>query len=359
MNNQLKSLICSIAYSPLGDKLISCIEGPRLYAEYAFRSRKKAMLAEAKRQFAKRPSLGDFYDYKETLEKDGFSYNEYAYQYELYRMTGEERGEFISRANMAYFYWRYTPGTAKSVFRNKTNFLKTFEKYIHRKWMFVPDVSFESFIQMITSYDCIVKPYDGKLGRGIFMVKKDDNLMDNRKLYEYCVKNRMLLEEVIESCEELKVFHPQSLNTIRVVTISNKEKAEVFGSFLRTGRGNNVVDNAHAGGIFAQINIKEGHVESNGIDTNNVQYECHPDSGVRFMNYEIPKWDVIVKTCCEAAKLVDNPITGWGIAINCHGDVVFVEGNYGPDFDVMQSPLKRGVKKRITAKVKEYFDIEM
>ena len=93
---------------------------------------------------------------------------------------------------------------------------------------------------------------------------------------------------------------------------------------------------------------------------NNRQIEnCQPDSGVRFMNYEIPKWDVIVKTCCEAAKLVDNPITGWDVAINSHGDVVFVEGNYGPDFDVMQSPLKRGVKKRITAKVKEYFDIEM
>ncbi len=170
----------------------------------------------------------------------------------------------------------------------------------------------------------------------------------------------MLIEECVDSCNLLKAFHPQSLNTIRVVTVSGKKKACVFGSFFRMGRGNNVVDNAHAGGIFAQININDGTIESDGIDTNGNRFDCHPDTGIRIRGFQIPQWNVIVKTCCEAALEVGNPITGWDVAINSKGDIVLIEGNYGPDFDVMQSPLKIGVKKEICKIIKDYcvLDIE-
>ena len=59
------------------------------------------------------------------------------------------------------------------------------------------------------------------------------------------------------------------------------------------------------------------------------------------------------------AKLTDNPITGWDVVINNKGEIEFVEGNHSPDFDVMQSPLQVGVKKRIYALIKDYCAIEM
>ena len=359
MNKSLKAFVCKIVYSPAINKMISLMGGNRLWTELHTRSKKRQLLASAAKEYKKGNALGDFDDYKNALEKHWVSYQEYAYQYEFYKKTEEEREEYVSRLRMAYFYWRYTPGAVKSVFRNKTKFLKTFGKYIHREWLYAPAASFEDFEKTVTHYDCIVKPCDGKLGKGIFKIYKDADHKDDRALYESCVKDRMLVEQCIESCEELKAFHPQSLNTIRVVTVGNKDKACVFSGVLRTGVGNSVVDNSHAGGVSAQINVKEGIIESDGADTKGNRFESHPDSGIRFKGFKIPQWDTIVTTCCEAAKLAGNPMTGWDVVINSQGDVEFIEANYGPDLDMMQSRYKAGVKKRIYALIKEYCGVEL
>lgn len=359
MNRFIKIILSSFAYSPLGDKLVTWGGGNKLHARLNVRSSKKKLLEEAKLEYEKGSSLGNLEDYKQALDKHWVSYSEYAHQYEFYKKTEEEREEYVSRLRMRYFYMRYGPGILRPLFRNKQKFLKVFDKYIHRKWLFVPNASYNEFVKLVTNSDCIVKPYGGSLGKGVFKVKKDISLNDIRTLYDYCVLNKNLVEEIIESCEELKAFHPQSLNTIRVVTISNRNNAEIFGSFIRMGVGDSVIDNAHAGGIFAQINIKTGKIVSDGINTDGGKFIYHPDSKLQIKGFKIPHWDIICDTCCEAAKLTDNPITGWDVVINSKGQIEFVEGNHSPDFDVMQSPLQVGVKKRIFAKIKEYRGIEM
>lgn len=359
MNNSIKTFVCNIAYSPLGNKMIALLGGQKMYAESHVRSVKKVLLAEARKEFEKETALGSFDDYKQALEKHWVTYSEYANQYEFYKKTEEEREEYISRLRMAYFYWRYAPGAAKHVFRNKTRFLKAFNKYIHRKWLYAPEAAYEDFVQMISNYDCIVKPCDGKLGKGIFKTYKEDDHIDYRKLYESCVKDRMLVEQCVEESEELKAFHPQSLNTLRVVTIANKEKACVFSGVFRTGVGESVVDNSHKGGVSVQINVENGVVETDGANTNGERFVSHPDSGIVFKGFHIPNWDKIVETCCEAAKLTENPITGWDVVLNNHGEVEFIEANYGPDMDMMQTRYKKGAKKKIYALIKEYCGIEM
>lgn len=357
--NKIKSSLWRIACSPLVSMFMSSTGLIRLWADYKVKSSKRGLLTSAKRMFEKGIALGSLDDYKKALEKHWVSYSEYAYQYEFYNKTEVERNEFVSRMKMGYYYRMYTPGPAKFVFRTKPKFLTIFNKYIHREWLYVPEVSFEEFERLITSYDCIVKPCDESLGKGIFKIYKDSDHKNDRQLYNNCVVNKMLVEECIESCDELKALHPESLNTIRVVTVSNNKNAEVFGSFLRMGMGDSIVDNAHAGGVFAQINIKDGTIESDGIDTNGNRYVCHPDSGIKLKGFQIPYWNEIVETCCEAAKLTQNTINGWDVAINSKGVIEFVEGNHRPDFDVMQSPLQIGVKKKIFALIKEYSGVVM
>ena len=359
MNNKLKSLLCKLAYSPVGDKLVSASGMKRLSTEIRVRSAKKKQLSEAEKEFSKPTAKGDLRDYKAAQKKHWVSYSEYANQYEFYKKTEEERDEYVSRLKMAYFYWRYAPGSAKAVFRDKPVMLRTFKDYVHRPWMFVPKSSFEDFRRMVTLYDCIAKPCDGKLGKGIYKIYKDSDHKDDRSLYESCVKNRILLEACIDSCEELKAFHPQSLNTVRVVTVSNREKACVLSGVLRTGVGDSVVDNSHAGGISAQINVKTGIVETDGANTGGERFVSHPDSGIVFKGFQIPRWDLLVTACCDAARQTDNPITGWDVVLDKNGDVEFIEANYGPDMDMMQTRYKKGAKKRIYALIKEYCGIEM
>lgn len=359
MNRKVKSFLCRFGYSPLGDILVKLTGGGKIWTYLHVRSVKKRLLAKATKEFDKGASLGSLDDYKKALDKHWVSYQEYAYQYEFYKKSEAEREEYVSRLRMGYFYWRYTPGAAKLVFREKKTFLRVFENYVHRQWLFVPDASYEDFERMVTSFDCIVKPYDGKLGIGIFKVYKDSDHKDDRMLYETCKKNEMLLEECIEACDELKAFHPQSLNTIRVVTISGPDRACVLSGVLRTGVGESVIDNSHAGGVSAQINVKEGIVETEGADTQGNKYVCHPNSGIKFLGFKIPCWDNIVKTCCEAAKISGAPMTGWDVVVNRHGEVEFVEANYGPDMDMMQTRYKAGAKRKIYGLIKDYCGISV
>ena len=359
MNRKLKAYLANVVYSPLGDKLAQWVRIPQLYAGFMAWSFKRSALNDAKRVFSKETAIGSFNDFKHAVDKHWVTYNEYAYQYEFYNKTEEEREEFVSRARMGYFYRRYAPASARAIFRNKNRFLTKFSKFIRRDWIYAPNASYEEFSQLVSNYDCIIKPCDGAFGRGISKVYKNGDHRDDRKLYDSCVEDRMLVEQCIESCEELKALHPQSLNTIRVVTIANKDKACVFSGVLRAGVGGSVVDNSHHGGVSVQINVETGVVETDGANTKGERFISHPDSGIVFKGFRIPQWDLIVKTCCEAAKTIDNPITGWDVAINSNGDVEFVEANYAPDMDMMQTRYKAGMKKKIYALIKEYRGIEM
>lgn len=357
MSRRIDSFYSRIACSPNSDRMLSLLGIKGLWARFRVLHAKKMHLSIAKKLFERGSGIGPFEDYKRALHKHWVSYDEYV-QYDFPHKTEQERDEFVARLKLLYFFWKYVPEFTKPLFHDKQQFLRFFSNYIHRQWLFAPDASYEEFRALISAHDCIVKPCDEMRGRGIYRICKDE-VSDSRELYESCVKARMLVEQCVESCEDLKAFHPQSLNTIRVVTISNTEKAEVFGSFFRMGVGNSIVDNAHAGGIFAQINVDDGVIISEGINTRGERFISHPDSGLKIKGFKIPKWDLICETCCEAAKLTENTITGWDVTINNQGQVEFVEGNNRSDFDVMQSPLQVGVKRRIFALIKEYRGIEL
>lgn len=359
MGGAIKSFICRIAYSPFGNKLAVNTGLVWMWARWRVNSSKKRMLAEAVKVYNSGKALGSLRDYKDALKKHWVTYNEYAYEYEFYKKPEEERNEYVSRLRMAYFYWRHAPGTAKAVFRDKTRFMSFFHEGIHRKWIYAPAASYEDFVGMLNRFDCIVKPRDGKLGKGVSKVYKDEANKSAPELYTYCQKNRMLVEQCIEACDDLKALHPESLNTIRVVTIANKDKACVFSGVLRTGVGDSVVDNSHAGGISAQINVVSGEVETDGANTHGERFVAHPDSGIVFKGFRVPKWNTIVETVCNAAKRTENPITGWDVVVNRDGQVEFIEGNYGPDMDMMQARYNRGAKRLIYGLIKEYRGIDL
>ena len=352
------SRLKEIIETPAFDKILSSVGMKGLWASLRVRYGKMRQLAIAKRVYDKGKGAGSYEDYKDALGKHWVSYNEYALQYDFPPKPEQVREEYVSRLKMKYFVWKYIPASVQYIFKDKVLFLSFFKSFVHREWLYAPDATFDEFVSLVSRYDCIVKPKAGSLGQGIFKTCKD-SVRDIRALYDSCVKGRMLVEQYIESCDELSAFHPQSLNSIRVVTVSNQEKAEVFGSFFRMGGGASIVDNAHAGGIFAQINVETGVIESDGINTKGQRFPFHPDSRLKIKGFKIPKWDLICKTCSEAATMTKNTLTGWDVVINKSGEIEFVEGNNAPDFDVMQSPLQVGVKNRLFSLIKEYSGVEM
>lgn len=320
---------------------------------------KNVLLKEAKTMFNSSDieKHGSFDDYCMALERYLVSYNEYEHQYRFWEKTESERREFVSRVGARALYRLFRTDEVFQLFRNKVKFLNHFKNFIHREYFLANEVSFVSFTQFVSSRDCIAKPLDQAMGRGIFKINKDALPNDMRKFYEDCRSNNLLIEECIEGCDEIQSFHPSSLNSIRLMTLSNANKAIVFASFIRMGRGGSVVDNAHAGGIFAHIDIETGIVDSEGISTDGDRFISHPDTGKKIVGFQIPHWNELTQFCLDASKCIPGPsMTGWDVVITKNGNFEFVEGNGGPDFDVLQSPLNKGIRLHLDKSLDYVFD---
>lgn len=290
------------------------------------------------------------WDYISELLKHRFRFNEYYNQYMFPKLTHRERSEFISLSEMQHIYRKYGNPEIREIFRDKAKFLKIFRSYVKRQWMFWDGCTEDSkrkLEHMLSRFDCIVKPLDGTLGDGVKKINKDAIADIDDFVRTNLSDGKYVVEECITAHPEMAEFHPASLNSIRVVTFSNGIESEIFGAFLRMGNNNRCIDNAHGGGLFAQIDVDTGMIVCDGLDTNGNTYEIHPTSKKKIKGFVIPNWENVKKMCVDASLVLPKiRFAGWDVAVRENGDIEFIEGNHAPDFDLMQSPLKIGVRKK-------------
>ncbi|MBO7616784.1 MAG: hypothetical protein J6T22_06220 [Bacteroidales bacterium] len=318
------------------------------------REERKRLWSKAVEQFREeQPKVGSLGDYKDALLRHRVSYEEYMNCYEFWDLDEKMRDTFVSEMEMRCIYRKTVQVRFDRLCSNKVLILNRFGRYVNRKWGFTGSMSLEEFMKFISSTDCIAKPNFGTLGRGVFVIRKDDS-HNWQELYAYCRKNNMLIEERLRACKEMEEFHPQSLNTIRVFTISNGSRCELVAAVFRMGVADHVVDNGAAGGILASIDLNTGVVASEGRDEGGHSYLLHPDSGKCIKGFAIPHWDIVVNTCKELAKSMEEIVfAGWDIGVLSNGNVELIEVNSYPSITVLQTAAKMGLKPRLSALGKE------
>lgn len=333
----------------------------KFYSELRFWIiQRRNSLKEAKRYFkSSKCQVGSYSDFKRANWKHRVTYSEYRYSYEFWKLNEEQRDEFISASEMRCIYRKLGDRKVRDIFHDKVEFLKTFKSYIHRQWALVAELTQEQFKSMIQQHDCIAKPIGGTHGNGIFKIRATE-VTDWDSLYSKCQKGNMLIEECVQACDEIAAFHPSSLNTIRVVTFSNQGKCVVFGALFRMGAHGSVIDNTHAGGVYAPINVETGEIDIEAIDAQNNHYSNHPDTGKPIKGFKIPYWEQIIETCKAATQTIPNiHFAGWDLCVTKDRQVEIIEGNHAPDFDGgMQAPLKIGVKKKVQQTIMELMGID-
>jgi len=106
------------------------------------------------------------------------------------------------------------------------------------------------------------------------------------------------------------------------------------------------VDNFHAGGIAAPVDLdtnRLGRASNLGDNVELGWLSRHPDTGGQIEGRVLPLWPQVLALARQAhLTFADRIIVGWDIAILADGPSV-VEGNSGPDVDIMQRGLKRGI----------------
>lgn len=342
-------------------RIKECIWSSSLFREtYILFDERRRFFSEAKIKFRDAKwERGSFKDYKSSFRKHRVTYSEYMFSYEYWHLNEDERDKFISTSEMQCIYRKLGIHEVRNIFHEKVRFLELFSPFVHRWWALARSLTLDQFKEKLACFDMIIKPVDGTRGDGIMKISSS-NVGDLPALFAKLQGENSLLEECINACDDLSEFHPSSLNTIRVVTISNGDNFRVFGALFRMGSHGSVIDNTHAGGIYAPINVENGIIEIDAIDAQNNHYPNHPDSGKPIKGFKIPEWERIVETCRMASRTIPNiHFAGWDVCVTKNGEIEIIEGNHAPDFDGgMQAPLKVGVKRQLQQAVMDVMGID-
>lgn len=185
----------------------------------------------------------------------------------------------------------------------------------------------ETAIDLLSSKDSItIKPsmssYGGK--NVVFLEKptRDDivNFLENRN------SDNLIFQETIIQSEETAKLHPESLNTIRVMTLIIDGEVKILPSAFRMGIGKNRVDNASFGGIYCGIN-NDGTLSDFAYDAVGNKYEKHPEGGsfkkIKF-DFMTEVYDLVQKA---AERFPHFRLIGWDIAIDKNKVPVIIEAN--------------------------------
>jgi hypothetical protein len=213
--------------------------------------------------------------------------------------------------------------------------------------------------KLIASYNCknkkiirynkpqssklVVKPIKGMGG-------KDINIINSENLNQYLknCKKSCIAEEFIKQHPKLNMIFSGSVNTIRILTLKKNTKITVIDAILRLGRKNTKhLDNISQGGISVKIEMSSGKMGKGYTfyEYGHNEYTHHPDSGVKFLNKEIPFFKQIKELSITAHKYFPMfTLIGWDIAITHQGPII-IEGNRIPDLSLHQihKPLKNQI----------------
>lgn len=264
----------------------------------------------------------------------------------------------------------FVPEFDKNVFADMVNdnrqadtFLDKWTTYQNFKDFFGRDVcnirkasdfdsdAFLSFVNKHPSF--IMKPAYGTRGAGI-QVLNTTSTEDAKQIlygiYKDGVK-AMILEELIIQDDHLAALHKESANTLRVITIRYDDRVDVIKSYLRMGKGESVIDNASAGGVFGVVNVKNGKIYA-ACDRLGNTFECHPDTHINLINFEIPRWNEVVDLVKRAAQVLPKVrYVGWDVAVTKDG-CVLIEGNDKGRWS-FQIPLQEGFRDEMNTILRE------
>ena len=214
-------------------------------------------------------------------------------------------------------------------------------------------ISTKSAINKLTDGEYILKPSNGAKGEGIYFLKKETNKIEVTEsnqnklslnsLIEKINNKRIIIQECVKQHPKINDFNETSLNTIRIISVRYKNKADVLAAMLRIGKKNMRVDNAHKGGFCVGIDISNGQLNKYGCGYNRL---CTEKNNIKFENFQIPFWEEAMNLVKELHNKVffGASSLGFDVAITENGPVA-IEVNTGWGCKGLQA-CNGGLKKR-------------
>ncbi|MBS0586780.1 sugar-transfer associated ATP-grasp domain-containing protein [Nitrosomonas sp.] len=209
-------------------------------------------------------------------------------------------------------------------------------------------------------FDLFIKPLNGQGGRGTIrwdyledgqFLCNDGSRANGSQVLEILRQNS---EHTAYIVQPRLINHPEivdlacgALATVRVMSCRNETgDYEVTNAVFRMKRyADVIVDNYHAGGIAANVDIETGVLGAGtrggwGVVTDG-WYEEHPLSHTAIPQRKLPCWDTMIDFVQDAHNRLfpDQVVIGWDVALLENGPCL-IEANKAPDLDIIQRAQK-------------------
>lgn len=290
----------------------------------------------------RRTKIMQYMDFLSSVVIYGTTLEDYLI-FELYNKSHKERKSYVTGKKLHYFFNKVNNKNKTDIFKNKNLFAEYFVDYLGREY-FVLDLDGKNIAEakswLSNKSVVFAKPKNGVEGRGVTRLAIENNLDD---AIDFCLNNKLdLIEEAIVQHEDMNILYPESINTIRFITLVKNDGVKLLGASLRIGNGGHV-DNAAAGGVYASIDISTGKLDSVAFKSSGVKYADHPITNHPIKDFQIPFWEDVVEMCKRAAlEIPDVRCVGWDVAISENGPLL-IEGNDRWSRFVWQHPKEQGL----------------
>ena len=253
--------------------------------------------------------------------------------YEFEKLSHKGRKQYITRGNKYKFYRKFNNQNYIGYFDNKTETYRKFKEFYGRDAVPIYDEkdfsAFEKFVKKHPKF--MYKPNNDYGGNGIVIYDSSD-YSDMNKLFEIIIENgSCILEELIVQAPEISKIYPDSVNTLRVVAFSTKDKDIVIQwCFFRMGMNGNYTDNMSSGGLGCMVDPKTGIIYTTGRDYLGHNHLSHPNTGEMLVGFQLPKWEEALEMLKTLSQVIPQVrLVGWDLAYTEKGWIL-IEGNASP-----------------------------
>ena len=283
-----------------------------------------------------------------------FGYNRYKNSYRKYFLTNYQRRHSLRYVNKVRL-------TMSKMFQ-----YERLKDFYGREIFFLSEHDATEFTAFVKKHKKVfLKPDKASCGRGAEVFGFTDNETCQNK-FEALSKKDMICEEFIFQCKEISDICPTSVNSCRILTLRDGQTVSVIAATFKTSKGSSFVDNMHADGIGAAVDVKTGVVITEGRDYANNTFIYHPMTGMVIPGIQLPFWSATLYLVKKAHLLMpESAVLGWDIAFTDNGPIIIeVNGAPGPNIHQFADKKPKGRpimefisnKKNRTYKLKDNID---
>ncbi len=304
-------------------------------------------LASFKRMYANAKAVHDhsgkntlliLIDMAQCILNDHIGYMEYNL-FHFVNKSREDRKTYVTFDYSQHLFKSLNDSEYIGLFNDKLKFNQIFKELLGREFLDIGNSEFEDFEKFCKGKEVFFcKPADSCSGKGIYKNIYIDKDADLKEVYDYLKENRLFVEDSILQHPEMSKLHEQSINTVRITTVLDKnDEAHVMYALQRIGIGDMSVDNVGSGGIYTVLSKDGKIVNPCWSDKTISTYTKHPTTGMDLIGFQVPYFKEALELCRRAAKVEKHVrYVGWDIAITEKGPVI-VEGNPLPGYDMPQN----------------------